>query len=222
MAAFICAHLATRPDADLEGKDWERIFAECIGASWTPSNVGLDDITHQGSSTAWGAKTVKGKPLGHKNSNTQHKVRLISGRNSPDYSFNVAVEPNVTDPDEVGKMVLGIWNTRVKEVRSKYSDLRTSVLIKGDGLETVSVFELDTQLYMTEQFKWEWNKNSNLEGCDLQGDHHFTWQPHGSQFTIIESVPEDALKMRIKAPRLISATEVLERIGFDDSFYEVL
>jgi len=33
--------------------------------------------------------------------------------------------------------------------------------------------------------------NDNLEGYDRSGDAHvFTWQPHGSQFTIIENVPE--------------------------------
>ena len=74
--------LATREPPTLEGSDWERIFARCVGAKWTPSNVGLDDVQmHQ---MAWSAKTVKNKsPFKVKH------VRLISGRNSPDYSFDV-------------------------------------------------------------------------------------------------------------------------------------
>jgi hypothetical protein len=38
LAESICVHLATRGEADLEGKDWEKIFAECIGAKWSHSN----------------------------------------------------------------------------------------------------------------------------------------------------------------------------------------
>ena len=38
--------LATRPEPRLEGSDWEEIFARCIGANWTPSNVGLDYVVY--------------------------------------------------------------------------------------------------------------------------------------------------------------------------------
>jgi hypothetical protein len=63
----------------LEGSEWERIFAKAIDAEWKPSNVGLDDIIK--GAFAWGAKTVK--------SNVPHQatsVRLIPGRNNPEYS----------------------------------------------------------------------------------------------------------------------------------------
>lgn len=36
--------LATRKVPDLEGKEWEQIFAKCIGAEWKPPNVGIDEI----------------------------------------------------------------------------------------------------------------------------------------------------------------------------------
>ena len=35
---------ATKSSMSLEGNEWEQIFAECIGAEWKPSNVGLDDV----------------------------------------------------------------------------------------------------------------------------------------------------------------------------------
>ena len=35
--------LASKGKPELEGSDWESIFASCIGADWKPSNVGLDD-----------------------------------------------------------------------------------------------------------------------------------------------------------------------------------
>jgi len=65
--------------------------------------------------TAWGAKTVKNdRPF------VARHVRLISGRNSLDYSYG---EKNVRDMDvdEVGEKVLGIWNARVADVRKNFS-----------------------------------------------------------------------------------------------------
>jgi hypothetical protein len=49
--------LASKGKPELEGSEWESIFATCIGADWKPSNVGLDDVVM--GNTAWGAKTVK-------------------------------------------------------------------------------------------------------------------------------------------------------------------
>ena len=36
--------LASKGKSELEGSDWESIFASCIGADWKLSNVGLDDV----------------------------------------------------------------------------------------------------------------------------------------------------------------------------------
>lgn len=72
--------LASKGKPILEGPEWESIFATCIGADWKPSNVGLDDVIL--GNIAWGAKTVKAR-----NPAEQSKVRLISGRNSPVYSY---------------------------------------------------------------------------------------------------------------------------------------
>ena len=76
----IIFYLATRRTPRIEGSDWEEIFARIIGAEWKPSNVGLDDIVFE--QTAWGAKTVK-----NKRPSTAQRVRLISGRNSPVFSY---------------------------------------------------------------------------------------------------------------------------------------
>ena len=50
--------LATKQTMSLEGNEWEQIFAECVGADWKPSNVGLDDVVLD--NCCWGAKTVYG------------------------------------------------------------------------------------------------------------------------------------------------------------------
>lgn len=183
--------LAVKNKPTIEGEEWEQIFANCIGAEWKPSNVGLDDVVL--GNTAFGAKTVKNnKPSKAK------KVRLISGRNSIVYSFG-ETEVAKVDPDKVGEQVLAIWNERVSAVRERHKHLRTIVLLKSSDLEEVAVFEFETIRYDPELYEWGWNDNENLEGYEKKTKKHvFTWQPHGSQFTIIEEVPEELLIVKVK------------------------
>lgn len=207
--------LATRVTPRLEGSDWEEIFARLIGGRWKPSNVGLDDVLLE--QTAWSAKTVKARTP----SETK-RVRLISGRNSPTYSYD-AEEIRNADPAEIGRMVIEIWNERVASIRALYSHLRTVVLVKSDDLLELAVFEFDTVLYNPDQFEWKWNKRKNLEGRDRSsGFHRFTWQPHGAQFTIIEEVPSSKLAIRIKQPPPLERDKVLDTMGFDDSWIEII
>jgi hypothetical protein len=119
----------------------------------------------------------------YKTINTK-KVRLISGRNSPNYSFGERSDQKA-DPTLIGKLVLEIWNERVSAIREKFKHLRTVVLVKSNDLSEVVVFEFETVRYDYELYKWEWNKNNNLVGTHKKtGEHCFTWQPHGSQFTL--------------------------------------
>jgi len=207
--------LAAKGKPELEGSEWENIFATCIGAQWKPSNVGLDDVIF--GNTAWGAKTVKSS-----NPSTQKKVRLISGRNSPIYSFGERIDHDV-DPSAIGKSVLEIWNERVSAIREKFQNLRTVVLVKSNDLSEVVVFEFDTIRYDPELFSWQWNKNNNLVGTELKtSEHRFTWQPHGSQFTILEDVPEKSLIIRIKQPPVLDKEQILKALGFDNSWITVI
>lgn len=207
--------LASKGKPELEGSDWENIFANCIGADWKPSNVGLDDIIM--GNTAWGAKTVKANyPSNKKN------VRLISGRNSLVYSFGERIDTS-SDPNIFGKLVLDICNERVSAIREKFKHLRTVVLIKSNDLSEVVVFEFDTIRYDPELFIWEWNMNKNLVGKEKRtGNHRFTWQPHGSQFTIIEDVPAKSLVIRIKQPKKLGREKILTALGFDKSWITVV
>ena len=206
--------LATKPSASIEGPEWEQIFANAIGATWAPSNIGLDDVI-QGV-CAWGAKTVKNRDP-HK----AKRVRLVSGRNSPAYSFSqMSLD---ADAEVLGKAVLGIWNARVESVRSRFSHVRTVVLIKSSDLTKVSIFELETIMYPSENYHWQRNKRGNLEGFSkISGEHKFTWQPHGSQFTIVETVPDVCLMLRIKNPGKISEEAILKQVGFDKNWIEVV
>jgi hypothetical protein len=138
--------LVTKGLAVLEGPERERIFALAINAQWKPSNVGLDDVVL--GNTAWGAKTVKAtRPA------TVNKVRLISGRNAPSFSYGNDISSQ-HEPNGVGEQILDIWNARVSSIQEKYQHLRTVVLIKSNDLSGVALFEHDTIRYDPELFKW--------------------------------------------------------------------
>jgi hypothetical protein len=206
--------LASKGIPELEGSEWESIFATCIGADWKPSNVGLDDVVL--GNTAWGAKSVKAtKPR------NQKRVRLISGRNSPNYSFGERSD-QLADAALIGQLVLEIWNERVSSIREKYKHLRTVVLLKSKDLSEVVVFEFETVRYDHELYDWEWNANNNLVGKSKRsGEHCFTWQPHGSQFTIIEEVPSKSLIIEIKKPEILNKEQILKTLGVDKSWVTV-
>lgn len=207
--------LASRGTPRLEGSDWEEIFSRLIGVQWKPSNVGLDDIVS--GQTAWGAKTVK-----NANPFKVSSIRLISGRNSPTYSYGVD-EIRKANPNELGKQILAIWNTRIAEVRRSFKNLRTVVLIKSDDLLKLSVYEFETHAFAIDDYSWEWNKNGNLIGFDLKTKEHiFTWQPHGSQFTILEQVPKHRVAIRIKKPPQLDKDTILKALKFDNSWIEVI
>ena len=169
--------LASKGKPNLVGDEWEEIFAISIGAEWHGSNVGLDDVRL--GNTAWGAKTVKSN-----NPSKQKTVPLVSGRNSIVYSFGSNIDTSV-DPNLPGEQVLSIWNDRVSAIRERFDHLRTVVLIKSNDLSEVVVFEFETIRYDQELFYWKWNENNNLKGYSKKTNElMFTWQPHGSQFTI--------------------------------------
>jgi hypothetical protein len=145
---------------------------------------------------------------------------LISGRNSPSYSFD---QKNLdVDPQLLGDQVLQIWNERVNAVRSKFSNLRTVVLIKSKDLTKLAIFEFETVFYPPEQYFWQSNDEGNLEGLERSTCFHkFTWQPHGSQFTIIEPVPDDCLHITVKQPPRLDREEVLKAVQYDESWITV-
>ena len=204
--------LCTKATPSLEGEEWERIFASAIGATWKPSSIGLDDVIL--GNCAWSAKTVKGKL-------TQKQVRLISGRNSPVYSFGENTISEGAKPEKIGHEVISIWNTRVEGVRSRFPHMRTVVLVKSDDLLTLRIFEVETKRYDAELYDWFWNARGNLEG-HRDGVHHFSWQPHGSQFTIIEQIPENHIDFRLLAPKKLDKDQILQSVGFDNSWITVL
>ena len=198
---------------DISGSDWGDAFAEAIGGTHLDSPVGIADVTF--GKMAWSVKTVKtSKPF------TTQSVRLISGRCSPDYSYGIT-NPHA-DIQQTGRAVLGIWNERIKIAQDNYNPVRTSILIRSNDLLNYCLFEEDNHRYRTSDYIWEVNNNGNLIGKSLiTNETCFTWQPHGSQFTIHTHVPENAIKFTIKRPPLLSKEKILDTIQFDSSWVEI-
>ena len=208
--------LSTRSTPRLEGNDWEEIFANLIGAEWKSSNVGLDDVALN--QNAWCAKTVQ-----NANPNRIGVIRLISGRNSLKYSYG-DTDLSQLEPNEIGEKILKIWNTRVKDAKRTHPDLRTVVLIRSNKLRNFVVFEQETQVYAPSKYVWQWNEQDNLEGYTKgrKPVHKFTWQEHGSQFTIIQEVPQKKLGIEITLePPTLSQETLLSNINFKPSWIKV-
>lgn len=195
---------------DITGTDWGDTLAMALQAIHLDSPVGIADVVKE--RMAWSAKTIKTtSPL---NIDT---VRLISGRCSPDYSYGIA-NPH-DDIQKKGRAVLGIWNERINIAQDNYNPIRTSVLIRSNDLSTFTLFEEEVQRYRTSDFIWEVNDNGNLIGKHAEtGVTKFTWQPHGSQFTIHTKVPANAIKFKIRKPPRIEKENILKSIAFDHSW----
>lgn len=200
--------------ADMTGDDWGDIFADIIGGKHLASSVGIADV--ELGNMAWSMKTVKSTNVFECES-----IRLISGRCSPDFSFGI------TDPHEniqrTGDAVLAVWNERINIAHDHYNQVRVSILIRNEELSEFRLFEEDLQRYRTSDYEWRENKRGNLEGIDIHtGIKKFTWQPHGSQFTIHTPVPEDSVKFTVRRPSVISIEDTLKALNFDATWVKII
>ncbi len=102
---------------DVSGDGFGDIFAEAVGGTHYASPVGVVDVAC--GVTGWSVKTVK-KP----DPFTTRTIRLVSGRNSPDYSYGIS-DPRY-DIQKTGSAVLTIWNQRIQDSLSEFHELRTA------------------------------------------------------------------------------------------------
>ena len=200
--------------ADVTGDDFGAIFAEAVDGEHRSSPLGVADVIANG--TAWSVKTVKAR---HPERLT--RVRLISGRNSPDYSLGIS------DPrrraGETGRAVLTVWNARVNESLDHHDELRIAALIRNMPDRKFILFEQPVGLFPADDYRWSFNARGNLEGRDkATGDHCFTWQPHGSQFTIIRPVPGSARHFSInQTVPLVAPKHVLRLVRYDPGWITI-
>lgn len=199
---------------DMSGDDWGNIFASAIGGEHLGKPVGIADVTRD--RAAWSMKTVKNPdPF------TVRNVRLISGRCSPDYSYGIEdVHENV---QRTGEAVLSIWNSRVDITLNLFPLARVNVLVRSADMLRYTLFEEFLTHYNLSEYRWEENSKNNLEGYDKRsGEKRFVWQPHGSQFTILSPVPDNAIHFKVRKPEPLPKETALRSLGFDDSWVEIL
>ncbi len=198
----------------MSGDDWGDIFAAAVNGEHLKSPLGIADVVL--SNTAWSAKTVKAN-----NPIQTNRVRLISGRNAPVFSFGN--DDPFADIQETGRQVLEIWNARVEEATEQYPQLRTVVLIRDMDTFRFKMFEMQTTQFDPADFHWSLNVRNNLEGRTVVGNGHtFTWQPHGSQFTIIRDVSGSARSFQVKKPGAQDPQQVLASLGYADDWITFL
>lgn len=206
---------------DITGDDWGSIFADSVDGVHRASPIGIADVEWNG--CGWSVKTVK-----HDNPFRARKVRLISGRNSPDYSLGI------TDPhkniDHTGRAVLAVWNQRINVAQDAHPDLRIMVLVRNVQTKEFLVFEKEGHRFAAENYRWEYTKprkknaHRNLEGFNrLSNKKEFTWQFHGSQFTIHTDIPPSARRFKImKNVPLVDPAVVLDYVQFSDDWVSIL
>ena len=179
---------------DITGDDFGTIFANAIEGTHRERPLGVADVFTNG--CAWSLKTVKSsRPF------TQREVRLISGRNSPDYSLGI--ENPHSDPEQTGRAVLAIWNARVDEALDEFNELRIVVLVRNMQTREFAIFEEEAVRFTPADYQWAFNRRGVLEGRNrVGGYHHFSWQPSGSQFTVRRIVPASARRFSIRRNRV--------------------
>lgn len=201
--------------SDITGDDFGTIYANAVGGIHRESPLGIADVVMNGN--AWSVKTVKAaNPL------TQKTVRLISGRNSPDYSLGI--QNLHEDLAATGKAVLSVWNARVNESLGEHDDLRVAILIRNLGKKEFVLFEEVAERYAADNYVWTENKRGNLEGHDkATGEHKFTWQFHGAQFTVKRHVPGSAVRFRInRTPPIVEMEHILRLARYSDDWVEII
>ena len=199
--------------SNISGEDWGDIFAKSIDGDHLSSPVGLADVVLEGQS--WSVKSVQST-----NPHGSNEIRVISGRNSPDYSYGIQ-NPH-KNIQETGNAVLGIWNERVNIALDRFDYLRTAILIRNVNTLEFTLFETETHKFIPSEYKWEINQRGNFEGFDiLSNTHKFTWQPHGSQFTIKYPIPASAVRFKIKRPPVLDFEKTMNQIGFSEDWVTI-
>ena len=213
IAKWMTYHFAVGK-SDINGEDWGDIFAKSIGGEHLGKPLGLADVVFE--EMAWSVKSVKiSKP------HTTRKIRVISGRCSPDYSYGIS-DPH-EDISQTGAAVLAIWNERINIAKEHYEPLRTNVLVRNFNSMEFTLFEHETLRYNIKDFIWKENKKGNLEGYDIATNNHkFTWQPHGSQFTILYDLPLSVKRFKVRRPPVFDFENMIKEIGFDESWVTIL
>ena len=144
---------------DITGDDFGGIFADAIGGLHRAKPLGIADVLWDG--CGWSVKTVK-----YAHPSTRKDIRLISGRNDPDYSFGI--ENPHDDPRKTGEAVLAIWNSRVDKAKAECDELRVIVMIRNIEERVFTLFEEEARRFAPGDFVWEFNKGGTWRARRLR------------------------------------------------------
>ena len=104
-----------------------------------------------------------------------------------------------------------------------YANLRTIVLIRDMARFRFKIFEHATTQFDPSDYVWSLNKRNNFEGHSGSGNvHSFTWQPHGSQLTILRQVSGSARSFQVKKPEALDPQVHLAAMGYSDDWVTFL
>ncbi len=216
-------HLLAVGHADMSGDIFSQMFADAISGQASGRPLGVADVAWNG--CGWSVKTVKNNyphkfTVGNGEDERPKRIRLISGRNNLNYSFGI--ESPLADVQAAGNAVVEIYNHRIAQAREEHDDVRLVVLIRNMSTLEFTIFERPMVPLAVNDYQWKINKRGNLEGF-CESDHLFTWQPDGSQFTIIEHIPTSATRFRIaKRPPMLQIEHVLRLARYQQDWVEIL
>ncbi len=218
----VLVHRIAMGEKDISGDNYGDLLAYALDGDHLSKPEGVVDIVRNG--CAWSAKTLK-KPQPH--NIIGKRVRLISGRNSVDFSFDVSDAKK--DIQATGRMVISIWNQRVNESRDKYDDLRIMALVRNMETQEFLLFEEEVSRFSVDNYVWKpyqhsARTNENLWGYDKNTDEHcFVWQIHGGQFTIKRPVPASARRFFINRSIIkIDREAVWNAISYEDEWITIV
>jgi hypothetical protein len=150
-----------------------------------------------------------------------HHVGLANTLHLP-VDYDKAGGECVADPNRLGAMILEAWNKSLTIVCG-FDEERFSVLFAGKDSSSAVFFEVPIIPFEPSEYDWDWNEDDGLDGyVKGTGVQRFSWQPHGSQFTVISRVPDNRLKLRIRRPQLLDRDSVLKQLKFDPSWVEIV
>ena len=210
----LIVHRLAVGQGDIRGDDFGTIFAEAINGEHRASPLGVADVVANG--CAWSVKTLQNRrPF------DCQRVRLISGRNSPDYSLGIS-DPRA-DVQKTGNAVISVWNARIDQAMDEYEDLRIVVLVRNVEAKEFVIFEEEATRFSPGDFAWTESKRGTFQGRNVSdGTHQFTWQPSGGQFTIFRQVPGSARKFRIRRNvPIATVNDFLNAINYSDDWISI-
>ncbi|CCF80526.1 hypothetical protein [Helicobacter bizzozeronii] len=117
--------------------------------------------------------------------------------------------------------MINIYNERIKIALHSCQQLRLIVLVRALDLKDFVLFEEEIKP-LENAYSWELNTRGNLIGFNTQGQHCFTWQPHGAQLTKITPIPANTLKFSLQSPPHLNPQTLLEQMGFKSSWVRIL